>query len=159
MSVDKNQAMIDFLIQYESLRNHPLFFNFINAKDDSKQLITVSNDTYLNKPYIDGSVLRRYSCTLVDFKSISDMAIVFQLTDYANENIEEMSEVQDVIDWIHEQNELQNYPNFGTDCVIQEMTTTADNPTLEAINEEEHLAMYSVTIQVDYIDNSKKLWR
>ena len=159
MSVDKNQAVIDFLVQCEPLRDHPLYFNFINAKDNNKQLITMSNDTYLNKPYIDGSVLRRYSCTLVDFKSLNNMPIVFQLTDYDDENMEEMSEVQALIDWIHEQNDLRNFPNFGVDCVVQEMTTTADNPTLELINEEEQLAMYSVTIQIDYIDNTKKLWR
>lgn len=156
--IDKNQAVVSFLLQCEQIQNSPLYFNLINATNDAKQIMTIPNDTLLNRPYIDGSVLKRYSFTLIDFKSISDLALV-NLVGYTNENIEEMSDVQSLIDWVKEQDELRNYPDFGSDCAIQEMRTTADNPTLDGINEQEQLAMYSFTIQIDYIDYSKKVWR
>lgn len=158
MAVDKNQAVVEFLLQCPQIQQSPLYFNFINATNDAKQIMTVSNDTLLNRPYVDGSVLKRYSFTLLDFKSISDLALV-NIIGYTNENIEEMSDVQTLIDWVKTQNDEHNYPNFGQDCDIQEMKTTAENPTLEGVNETEQLAMYSFTIQIDYIDNSKKIWR
>lgn len=155
---DKNQAIVTFLLECQQIKDSPLYFNFINAKNDAKQIMTVSNDTLLNRPYIDGSVLKRYSFTIIDFKSISDSALV-NLVGYSNENIEELADVQSLMDWIKEQNDVQNYPDFGKDCEIQEMKTTAENPTLDGINEDEQLAMYSFTIQIDYIDYSKKIWR
>ena len=158
-SVDKNKAIIEFLATCPQIQETPLYFNFINAQNDTKQIITVSNDVYVNRPYIDGSVLKRYTFTLIDFKSISDLAIVLQFTGYDNENLDDMSDVQAVIDWISEQNELKNFPNFGEDCIVQEMHTTTENPNLDGINQDAGLAMYSITIQIDYIDVSKKVWR
>lgn len=159
-SVDKNQAVIDFLITCPAIRDGPLYFNFINASDNNKQIVTVSNDVALNKNYIDGSQLRRYVFTLIDFKSVTDNALVM-LTNYPNENVIDMSDVQAIIDWIQTQEDEQNYPNFGEDCTVQKISTTTDTPKLDGINVEvtPALAMYSLTVQIDYIDTSKKIWR
>lgn len=155
---DKNQAVIDFLLQCPTIQNSPLYFNFINAKDNNKQLVTQANDKALDRPYIDGSVLKRYTFTIIDYRSINALAVA---VGYANENVEEMLDVQSIIDWVTEQNELRNYPNFGEDCVVEELGTTTDNPNLNGINSNvtPALAIYSISIHVDYIDNSKKIWR
>lgn len=159
MSVDKNQAVIDFLLECPQIQGSPLYFNFINAKDNNKQFITSSNDVYTHRPYVDGSVRKRYTFTIIDFKSINDMALVTE-SGYPNENVEDMSDVQNLIDWINTSGDEHNYPNFGEECIIDSMITTSDEPRLESINVEitPPLAMYSVTIQIDYIDYSKKLW-
>ena len=159
-TIDKNQAVIDFLLQCPQIQNSPLYFNFINAEDNDKQIVTSSNDVYLNQPYIDGSVLKRYTFTLLDFKSISESAIV-TVAGYMNENVEDLADVQTIIDWVKEQNELSNFPDFGEHCVIQRMEPTTNNPHLEGINTEitPMLAMYSVSIEIDYIDTSKMIWR
>ena len=157
---DKNQAIIDFLLQCPGIANSELYFNFINAGDDSKQIITESNDKFSNRSYIDGSVLKQYTFTLIDFKSITDSALVL-IQDYPNENVVDVSDVQALINWITEQNKLQNFPNFGEDCDIQSIETTSENPNFEGINTEVTpiLAMYSISIKIEYIDNSEKLWR
>ena len=69
-------------------------------------------------------------------------------------------QVQDIIDWITEQAELRNYPDFGEDCVIDDMRALSNNPNLNGVDTsiKPALAKYSVSIQIDYIDNSKKLW-
>ena len=174
MAVDKNQAVIDFISTCPKIANNPLFFNFINAKDENKQIITVSNDTIIDKPYIDGSVMKRYTFTLVDFKSISYNPIVklqqgtstststsTSTPSYANENVEEILDTQDIIDWIREQADLNNFPNFGDDCYVDEMVVANNSPTLKGIDTTTSppLAQYGVTIYINYIDNSKKLWR
>lgn len=156
---DKNQAIIDYLLQCPDIAGSELYFNFINAQDNNKQIVTLANDAYSHRPYIDGSVLKTYTFTLLDFKSITDSSIVF-LPGYQNENVADISDVQALIDWVNEQNDLHNFPNFGSDCEIQSIETTTDNPNLEGINTEVTpiLAMYSVSIRIDYIDNSKKIW-
>lgn len=157
---DKNQAVIDFLLTCPQLASNPMFFNFINAKDNNKQIITLANDVSLHRPYIDGSVLKRYTFTIIDFKSVSYNAIV-TIAGYSDENVDEMFEVQDIIDWITEQDESRNYPDFGPDIQIDSMRALSDNPNLNGVDNsvQPALAKYSISIQIDYIDNSKKLWR
>lgn len=160
MNVDKNKAVVDFLITCPQIYNSPLYFNFINASDSTKQIMTIANDYYTSKPYVDGSVSKLYSFTLVEFKSVSDMPIV-KLSGYDSENIEDISEVQQLIDWIAEQEELHNYPNFGENCIVERMRSTKDTPNLEGVNTDvtPPLAMYSVTIEIEYTDYSKTIWR
>lgn len=158
--IDKNQAVINYILQCPQIQNTPLYFNFINAKDNTAQILTSANDRYTEKPDITGAVEKQYTFTIMVFKSITDDAIV-KLEGFAHENVEELSYIQALIDWIAEQNDLQNYPDFGTDCDVDEIRTSEETPKLEAINAQVSpaLAMYSVTIQITYIDNSKKLWR
>lgn len=160
MSVDKNKAVIDFLITCPEIFNSPLYFNFINAGDSNKQIVTEANDYYTQKPYIDGSVARLYSFTIIDFRSISDQAIV-KLSGYDSENVDDLADVQALIDWVSEQEDIHNYPDFGEDCVVERMRCTSDVPNLVGVNTDltPPLAMYSVTIQIDYTDYSKVIWR
>lgn len=155
----KNQAVIDFICTYPYVQDSPLFFNFINAKTDNIQFLTSSNDVSLNKQFVDGSVLRRYTFTLAITKSMSDLAIVKE-AGISNENVEDIEEIQTFMDWINDQDEARNYPDFGSDCVIDEMHTLTENPNLDGINTEvtPALAMYSVQIKIDYIDYTKILW-
>ena len=95
-NVDKNQAIIDFLNQCPSIRDNPTFFNFINAKDDNKQILTTGNDKIIDKPFIDGSVQKRYTFTIVDYKSVAYTAIV-KATGYNNENVDELFNTQGII--------------------------------------------------------------
>lgn len=156
--VDKNKAILDFITTYTGITTSPIFVNFINAKNDDIQFLTSSNDKSLNRKFIDGSVMKQYTFSLVITKSITDMAIAKDLLE--NENIDDMADIQAFMDWVNEQGENQNYPNFGEDCVIEEMHTAAENPSLDGINTEVSpaLALYSMEIRINYIDYSKVIW-
>ena len=160
MTTDKNQAVIDYIITCPTILNSPLYFNFINAKDDTNQFFTESTDTYSNKPFIDGSVEKIYTFTILTFKSAADIAVVKQ-SGYENENLSDMSDIQKLIEWIAEQNKLRNFPNFGEDCIIDSISTTTDAPKFEGIDEQitPPLAVYSTSIQIKYIDISNLIWR
>lgn len=157
--MDKNQAVINYLLTCPSIQNTPLYFNFINAKNDHTQFITVSNDTIINQPYIDGSVAKRYDFTIIIFKSISTNPISKNVL-YPDENVEDMSDVQAVIDWIETQNENRVFPDFGSNCVIDSITTTTTNPNLNSIDTtvSPALARYSITIRIEYIDYTKSIY-
>lgn len=159
MKVDKNQAVIDYLIQCPAILNSPLYFNFIKAETDTNQFVTNSNDEYTNIRYVDGSVLKQYTFTIVTYKSTADTPVV-KLDGYPNENMSDILDIQSLIDWVSKQEDIRNYPDFGSDCVIDSIRTTSENPRLDGIDDQviPNLAIYSVSIEIRYIDNSKKVW-
>lgn len=158
-TVDKNQAIIDFLTHCPALTNNPLFFNFINAQENNTQIITQSNDKAMNKNFIDGSVLKRYTFTFIYFKSVAYNPVVKEVG-FPDENVEELLDVQAVIDWVSAQADAFTYPDFGVDCIIDDMKVLTENPNLDSVDATATppLAKYSMTIQIDYIDTSKVLW-
>jgi len=158
--MDKNKAVVDFLLTCDYIKDNPLFFNFGEAKSDNKQIVTIANDVRVNTPFIDGSVRKRYTFTIVDYKSVAYKAIP-RREGASDENMENAFEAQQVIDWITEQAELRNYPNFGTDCTIDKMEAVTDQPNMNGVDRAmtPALAKYSISIRIDYIDYSKTLWK
>lgn len=157
--MDKNKAVIDFLIQCPAIQNSPLYFNFTQAEDDNKQFVTTSNDKNMNKRFIDGSVQKRYTFTIIDYRSVAYQAIVKDPEFMgANENVEELLDVQSIMDWINEQADAHNYPDFGEDCMIDDMRTLTENPNTNGVDTSltPALAKYSISVQIDYIDSSKR---
>lgn len=158
--MDKTQAVIDFISQCPQIQSNPLFFNFLNAKDNVKGIVTQANDVSLHTPYIDGSVEKRYTFTIIDFRSLVYQALP-KAEGLVSENVEDFLDVKAILDWVNEQADNENYPDFGEDCIIDKMQSTSDNPNLNGVdtNVAPALAKYSITIQIDYLDNSKKIWK
>lgn len=157
--VDKNAAVIAYLRQCPALANSPLYFNYGQEEDASKQIITEGNDKAINKPFINGSVMKQYTFTLIDFRSITN-AMLPATYIAVSENVEELFDVHAIIDWISEQDDVRNYPNFGDKCVIERIYCSTDQPMLTGINASvaPALARYTINIQIEYLDNTKKLY-
>jgi len=155
--MDKNQALLTFLQTCTYIQSNPLFFNFGDIRDGAHQMITQSDDVVLHKPFIDGSVQKRYTMSIDTFKSVAHNPVT---ASYQDENLSEFIDVQNVMDWINTQNDLRNYPNFGNNCVIEEMKTTTTKPTLLQVDtsQDPPVAIYRISIQIDYVDNSKTIW-
>lgn len=160
MSIDKNKAVVDYLLQCTDIYDSPLYFNLVNAQDNSIHILTTAEDKALSQPFIDGSISKRYTFNLIIFKSISDMELV-KADGYPNENIEELNAVQKLIDWIQEQQDLHNYPDFGEDCFIDNIDTETDEPRFNGIDTEVSppLAMYSIAIIIEYLDTHKQIYK
>lgn len=158
MSVDKNKAILNFITTYPGIETSPIFVNFINAQDEDVQVITDSNDVSLNRKFVDGSVMKQYTFSIVVTKSITDLAIAKDIM--LNENIDDMADIQAFMDWVNEQGDNHNYPDFGEKCIIEEMHTTSENPSIDGITDEVSpaLALYSMEIRIDYIDYTKVIW-
>ena len=158
MAVDKNKAVLDFITTYSAIENSPIFINFINAKDNDVQIVTSDNDKNMNMRFIDGSIMKQYTFSIIITKSITDMAIAKD--EIIGENIDDLADMQAFMDWLNEQGENHVYPDFGEKCVIEEMHTTSENPSIDGINTEVSpaLALYSMEIRIDYIDYSKVIW-
>ena len=156
---DKNKAVIDFLLTCPAIQNSSLYFNFTQAQDENKQFVTTSNDKMMNRTFVDGSVMKRYTFTIIDYRSVAYQAIV-QESGFVekNENVEELLDIKAFMDWIEEQADNHNYPDFGEDCMVDAMRTLTENPNLNGVDTSltPALAKYSVSVQIDYIDNSKR---
>lgn len=158
--MDKSQAVIEFISQCPQIQDNALFFNFLKAQDNNKQFVTVPNDKIMQRPYIDGSVSKRYTFTIIDYRSVIYQALVKDGS-HPNENIEEYLDVQSILEWVEEQAENKNFPDFGSDCVIDSMRVLTDNPNLNGVDTSvtPPLAKYSMSIQIDYLDTSKMIWK
>lgn len=156
--MDKTKAVIQFITTYDGIEASPIFVNFINAKNNDVQLLTSENDKSLNRKFVDGSVMKEYIFSLVITKSITSLAIAKD--GFLSENIDDLADIQRFMDWVNEQGDNQIYPDFGENCVIEEMHTTAENPSVDGINTEANpaLALYNMEIRIVYIDYSKVIW-
>ena len=150
--------MIEFLRNCPVIDKNPLYFNFGNIEDNSYQVITDSNDTSLSQPYIDGSILKRYTFYIDCFKTIAYNKVI---KGYQDENLYDISEVQAILDWVNEQDRNKIYPDFGEDCLIDSMQSTTESPDLHSVEDTttSPIAVYRISIQIDYIDNTEKLWK
>ena len=158
--MDKNKAVIDYLLTCDYIKNSPLFYNFGEAKSDNKQFITHADDKRVDTSFIDGSVNKRYTFTIIDYKSVAYKAIP-RREGASDENLDNALDVQQVIDWITEQEEDRNYPNFGEDCSIQQIEAVTNQPNMSGVDKAltPALAKYSISIRIDYIDYSKVIWK
>lgn len=154
---NKTQAMVTFLQSCPALNGDTVFFNFGNVQDNAHQFVTRADDISLQKPFIDGSVSKRYTFIIDTFKSISFNPMV---VGYDDENIDDFSNVQQLVDWVNEMGESRVFPDFGNECIIDEMKTLSSKPELLTVDRQVNppIAVYRVQIQIDYIDNSKKIW-
>lgn len=154
---DKNEAVVSFIRTCPLVDTNPLFFNFGNVEDGASQLTTQSNDTAMHKPYVDGSVLRRYTFTIDCFRSVSYNPTISGLSD---ENIEDIQSVQSLLDWIDAQGEMGNFPDFGDDCIVESMETLSTNPDIVGVDTSMSPpnVVYRISVEIYYIDTTKRIW-
>lgn len=154
--MNKNQAMLDFLQTCPAIRDNPLFFNFGKVENGAHQANMRSDDVSLHRPYIDGTELKRYTFHLDSFKSVAYNPIVTGLPD---ENMEDFEEVQSLLEWINEQGDAKKYPAFEN-CIIDKMRSLSSRPELVGVDTTLNppMAVYRISIQIDYLDTSKQVW-
>lgn len=158
--MSKDSIMLEYLLTCPSINENSLFFNYAEGEDNTSHFITEASDKSTQKPFVDGSIQKRYSFDIIVYKSLGYTPI--DTTDVtADENLDELSEVQAIIDWITEQGELRNFPNFGDKIEVDEMYCTTDKPVLRGVFTDTMgtpMARYSITIQIDYLDKTKMIW-
>ena len=153
----KHQVMLKFIQTCPMIKDNPLFFNFGKVENNAHQANMRSDDVSLHRPYIDGTELKRYTFHIDSFKSVAYNPVIPGLPD---ENMEDFEEVQSLIDWINEQEELKNYPAFEN-CIIDKMRSLSTKPELVGVDTtlSPPAAVYRVSVQIDYLDTSKQVWK
>jgi hypothetical protein len=94
---------------------------------------------------------------LDSFKSVAYNPVIQGLPD---ENLEDFNDVQSLLDWVNEQGELKNYPAFEN-CIIDKMRSLSAKPVLVGVDTTLNppVAVYRISIQIDYLDTTKQVWQ
>lgn len=144
--VNKYQAVMDF-IKNCPLVGKDLYFNFTDEtnNDGNTNLYTV--------PY--GQVVRRYVDGALLMKMQFEIRQVKPLTTYSNTtaNTEQMQLVQEFLDWINEQGQKGNYPDWGEVEIVSMATPdTVKTPSLLGISTDGSL--YAFPFEIIYLERN-----
>ncbi|MDY4404731.1 hypothetical protein [Blautia sp.] len=104
-----------------------IHFNFSPDSNDSVALITNYSDKVVKK-FITRDVQKQYGFTILITKAYS--------SDDDDLNLEAMNFAQAFMDWIDEQNEKKEFPDFGERCTVEKMENLQNMPNLSGISEE-----------------------
>lgn len=148
---DKHGAVFDWF--YKCPVFQELFFIF--APDDNGNAVLVPNDVISSlsddnlteQAYIDGSKIRIYTFTAIQFLPYgtgSNMEAV--------ENIDYVRKVQEIAAWIDEQAQQGILPDFGEKCEIQKVEVLNMADGISAVDE--NGAKYMFAVRFKYLDKT-----
>ena len=157
--VEKNNAVIEYLMNCPTIANNPLFFNFAQKENNNQLFVRYADNTEIIKEYIDGSKEQIYTFTMVVYKSVAYNPTV---EGYSDENLDEYIDVIKIAEWIEQQNDNNIFPDFGEGCYIDSIETLTNVPIVNTNRTEGEmqpaLAQYSLGVRIRYLDTNKVLW-
>lgn len=138
---NKNTAMLDYLRQYPGLQSI-LYFNAMVDQAGNEALQTVYGEAW-EKKYIYGHGIKQWDFAVVKIANAS--------TGTVNTNVKETQAVQDFMDWIEEQNQEGNFPDFSPGKVLS-IENLQNMPNFAGINNDEGTAKYMFQCRVRYYE-------
>lgn len=156
--MNKNQIMLDYLQQCEAVKQ--LYFQYGEMRAGAMQLMTNSVESAARAEYIDGSRPRQLDYSLIWYKPISIMPVRNPVTGQYNANIAELDDVQGIIDWITDRQYDHDLPDFGPGCEMESIRCLHEVPQLLGIDvaASPPLARYSLTIRVEFVDTTRRIF-
>jgi hypothetical protein len=127
-----HEKLLEFLRQYKPLA--AWFFNVNKAEHDTINVIPVSGEKNWLEQWIDGSGIGYLDFHVNIFKTLSDVPIADDDSgaQLPIQNAEDLFDVQQLMDWINQQNEGGNFPDLGDSYEVQklEALTNIPNPAM-----------------------------
>lgn len=155
--MDYITPFLEWLLKSDYIKNNKLFLNAIEAADNNIQIVSQQISRSQDKRFCDGSVLHKVIFTVFDFKSISFNQLVKTMID-RNENVTDLLEAGQIIDYVKEQNKKGIYPDFGDGYEVQEIYTSYASPSTPSIDNA--LARYSIPIICEVMDYTESsIWQ
>lgn len=141
--INKHEKVLDYLRQYPE---SPMFFNINVYEDNNISVNTVANENIV-KEYIDGTKEKQYDFAMVFINS-------FSAVPYSNENTEYIFNAEQFMEWIDEQEQLKNYPDFGENCFNYHISNLQNMPAIAEQSEE--LTKYMFQIRITYTEQKER---
>ena len=133
-----------FVSKVKELAGSMLNFNFSPESPNSISLLTNYSDK-VRKKYITGDALKEYGFSIIIVKEYS--------SESDDLNLEAMNFAQTFMEWLEEQNEKKEYPDFGDNCTSEKMENLQNMPNLSGVNYEAGLARYMIQVRIIYTEN------
>ena len=150
---NRYEAMLVYLSRCPAMQG-VFSFQAGQARSDTVQVLLEAGDAQNNRPFIDGSVEKRFDFTVAFYKPVNHTGYMPD-KGAGNLNLEGILDVQQLIDWLSAQNAARNYPDFGEKKQIDSVRSLNNEPVLAWLDGEHYnppLAKYTVTVRVEYID-------
>lgn len=116
-------------------------FNFSPEAPDNISFITRYSDNVV-RSFVCGDKEKEYGFAIIIVKQYS--------TESDDLNLEAMNLAQAFMDWIEEQNENRDFPDFGKNCEVLKIENLQNMPNLSGINQKESLARYMIQGRILY---------
>ena len=136
---NKHKAVWNWLFQNEQVKR--LFFNFSDTRDGNVTIATSSGNRKL-KTYADGSEIRAYDFSLIQYKPLNTVDV------NSDENTEIMFDAEQLMEWLDEQEKKKNYPIFPG-CFVTKVENLQNMPTVAGMNDTE--AKYLFSCRITYL--------
>ena len=120
-----------------------LRFNFSPESPDSISIITNYSDRIVRE-FITGDVEKAYGFTIVVVTTYS--------TEDDDINLDAMNFAESFMDEIERRNREKDFPDFGENTEVIEITNLQNMPNLAGVNAEEGLAMYQLQGRIRYYE-------
>ena len=143
----KHDAMKEYFEPVvNELAGSVLNFNFSPDSADSIGFLTNYSDKLL-KRYVRVGAEKAYGFSVLVTKDYS--------TSQDDLNLEAMNFVQELMDWVDEQNREKNFPDFGEKCEVKKIENLQNMPNLAEVNPEEGVARYMFQCRVIYFEKER----
>lgn len=145
--MDYITPFLEWILNCDFFANNKIFLNQAQAESQNLQIVT--NQIYHNEiqHFADGGVLKRIRYTINCYLAINDNQLV--KTDIENnENIDSLNALNEIISYVKEQENEQNYPDFGEDIEVQTIYTEYESPSTPMIDTESEPTLALFTIPV-----------
>ena len=142
MTDTRHAAVWEWLMSCPHIRD--MCFNFSTDTPGTTVLMPLtafSDEWKEGRRFIDGSGEKIYTFYLVQFQELTTESNI-------TKNIDELSDMESIIEWIMQQEEAGNYPAFGPDCTVNEITPLPGAESVDA--ETETVARYMLGVQIEY---------
>ena len=136
--MSKHKALYDWVQTF--LDDNYLYFESADAYAGVRQLIPNYGD-YVNKTDVLGFKYKSYSFAFIGYEQLD--------TGTSDINIQNMEIMDKFTEWIEEQKENENYPDFGPNCSDFELFPLQNMADLAMVTED-GLAKYILAVRIDY---------
>lgn len=138
MADSKHAAVWNWLMQCPHVGD--LFFNLSDGEIGSTKLIPSES---VLQTYIDGSTVRNYDCALTRFEACT-------LDPNDDMNIESLRRFELLAEWIEEQAEKGNFPQFPEGQTVQEITVLTNEGGFMALQEMD-ICKFMLQFRIEYL--------
>lgn len=138
MSISKHEALLNWIKPF--LEDNYLYFESADAYPGVRELVPNYGD-YVNSIDIIGNKYKSYSFVFIGYEKID--------TGTSDVNLRNMELFEKFNDWLEEQKEAENFPDFGDKCSEYDIIILQNMANLAMVTED-NLAKYMLGARIDY---------
>lgn len=133
---DKRTAILNWLYQCKEIKD--IFCLVGEAKNDNTVFVPNVADEW-TKEFNDGTGEKELTFTLITYKDITTEP-------NTNDNAVMQFDVEKIMEWIKEQNKIENYPVFADNEIIFDIEVLENMPNVAGLDEKTAKFMFAVKI-------------